>query len=315
MPRAPRRLLFFDSTRSAFRQIEEGHDLFWCAAVSLWNTRAQLAGWRAVAPDMSQEDLDARFSAGLDMSGSNVVTFMDARSWDEQVEEIARLRLMMLFSHVEGWLAAMALTLQVPAKQRRSWAAAMLLPKKYPAALAGLGTSAAMTDLYLASARHLYDLDAGITDAVLALRYFKELRNAIVHSGGRASAAVIQTQKDYEQSIATAPLWTHYQPPRYVPAQIGDEIEVDHHGVVGLTGLVQRCIVTFELAFLRTPAGEDAYLKRWKELFHKRGSLPADAGRRGRALASMQAKIGGPFPLTPVPSLEALLVKARLIAF
>ena len=145
----------FAATKDAFAQIERAHDLFWSAAVSMWNTRAQVVGLRMMAPDIEPSMLAARIAAGSGLQGSNVVSAAKRFTWEEELSEIALLRLIQLFAHYEGWLEELAGDVVRSSSKRRSWCKNMTFPFAFQTSLNALGASNAMRDLYASSKPHV----------------------------------------------------------------------------------------------------------------------------------------------------------------
>ena len=314
MGRAARQGLVFEATSTAFDEIEGAHDLFWCAAVSMWNTRAQVIGLQAMAPDLDQRSLASRVSAGSGLSGSNVVTATSRFSWDEQLHELALLRLIQLMAHYEGWLEAIADVL-VHQGRRFGWVKDMTHPASYRSAIGELGNGRAMSDLYAASPGHRYRIDPSLDAAVTCIRYFKVARNCAIHAGRRASGEMLNAQAAYELVLQNGDLAQIYRPPRHIPvAAVGEKLVVDHYGVVGLTGLVQRVIATIDAHLAMTSAGQDYYVYRWIAEHGRGRSLPGDSVKRTTKIRTLASKVG-PRPTADVPSLEQLLKREGLIRF
>ncbi|HMR94856.1 MAG TPA: hypothetical protein PKE05_04920 [Microthrixaceae bacterium] len=313
MGSASRNGLFFESTKQGFAQIEAAHDFFWCAAVAIWNTRADLAGLRHVAPDISQEDLASRFAAGSGLSGSNVVTSMDGQSWADQMDEIASLRLVVVFAHFEGWLEAVSGQLGLDLQRRRTWSGQMAVPNKWKSAVASLGTSEPLRQLVARSPMHGYDLQGQLHEAIVCLRYFKEVRNCVAHNGGGATQRLLDSQADYATVVSGGSLGSVYEPPVFRPVvSLGEPVAADHHGVVGFTGLLQRIMATLDSLLLQTAAAEQSYLEGWAEANGRRRQLPAGGDRRTATLRKLAGRVGPKPTAVPAP-LEALLKGAGAI--
>lgn len=299
MGRAARQGLFFQESKDAFAGLERSHDLFWGAAISVWNLRADVAGIRHIVPDIEQKDLAARFAAGSGINGSNVVTMIDRLTWEDQLEELAVLRLVTVFAHYEGWLEAVLERLGVSEKTRRNMVPQMTGPNERAKPLAKLGASTALGELVKDAPRHRYRVDSDLGAFLTCARYFKEVRNSVVHRGRRADKRLLEAQTDYERSISNGGLG-HYKAPLFVPISgVGERVSVDHHGVIGFTGVVYRLIATFDSMFLQTHPAEAIYVSRWKDESNPARSAPRTDPRRQQYLAKMARKVGPepkPFP-------------------
>lgn len=313
MGRATRQGLVFEPTADAFSEIEASHDLLWCAAISIWNTRAQVVGLRSMAPNIDQATLAARLAAGSGLVGSNAVTATDRYTWEHQLAELAMLRLLQVMAYYEGWLEAVASRL-LPASQVRSWIRRMTFATKYRGALQDLGVSRGMQALYKGSRPHNFRIDQALEPAIVCIRYFKEVRNAMVHTGRRATTGVLRTQAELDGAIKSGTLASAYRPPQYLPVtSIGERVIVTHHGAVGLTGLVQRVLATLDAQIAMTAFGETYYREKWVAKNRIR-ALPADPARRERQLGMLASRVG-PRPLGPIPEWEKLLKSAGVVRF
>lgn len=266
-----------------------------------------------LAPTIDQAALAARMSAGSGLQGTNVVTPTDRFSWDEQLSELALLRLLQVIAHFEGWLEAIGGSL-VKVNHLRSWLKDMTFPTSYGAAIASLGKSIGTSGLYAASKNHPYRIDPVLTDAVTCIRYFKEVRNCAIHRGRRASSAFLKAQADYEAVLHSGNLASVYRPPK--PVLLGEQdevVSVTHYAVIGVTGLIQRAIATLDGMLVRTAAGERYYLDRWRTVNPIR-ELPGQPKKRWELFQTMAGRIG-PRPMNPVPQLEAILKREGLLRF
>ena len=313
MGNAGRHGLLFEASGDTYSEIESTHDLLWCAAISMWNTRAQVVGLRSLAPNIDQPTLVSRLAAGSGLVGSNAVTATDRYSWDDQLSEVAMIRLLLIQAQFEGWLEGVA-THILPGRSQRAWVKAMTFPTTHAAALAGLGRSTAMENLFAASRPHAYRIDAALAPAIVCLRYFKEVRNAAIHSGRRANAALLEAQTEYDGVVSAGVLASAYRPPAMQRVSgLGDRVVVSHHGVIGLTGLVQRVIATLDARIAMSQAGEQYYLAKWARLNPFR-ELPGDSTKRARQLRNMAGRVG-PVPLSRVASWETMLKRSGLVRY
>lgn len=248
------------------------------------------------------------------MPGSNVVTATDRFEWEEQLGELALLRLIQLMAHFEGWLETLADVLVTP-RRRLGWVKDMTLPAKHAGAVAELGTSQPMTKLFAASKPHRYRIDGVLNDAIVCVRYFKEVRNCAIHTGRRASAKLLSAQSAYAAVVQAGGLASAYRPPSCSPvSSLGDRVSVSHHGIVGLTGLTQRAIATIDALCAMSAAGESYFLRQWVETHGRGEHLSGDLSRRTARISSMAGKLG-PRPSLSVPAFERLLKEQRLVNF
>jgi hypothetical protein len=145
----------------------------------------------------------------------------------------------------------------------------------------------------------------------VAYRYFKEVRNSLIHSGGFADVRVVHARNDLAAiPFSNLGLKEALQLPL---SAVGDRVNVGLRNVVGLSSIIHRLVVTLDAALAVSKSSERDFLNR----FAARNKNPdvlskTDAAKRVRHLKRMLGKAQVPRP-SALSGTEALLMSEGLI--
>ena len=97
-------------------------------------------------------------------------------------------------------------------------------------------------------------------DLLRAYRYFKEMRNTIMHGGGVASPSTV----DAYSAFVNIPISNLYfgKPPLAPMVAAGLPVKLELSDVVGLSNIVHRLIVTFDAALAVSTYAENDLVRR-----------------------------------------------------
>lgn len=248
------RLLFFRTSRSAYRQVSELFDFVWPTVVALWNLRWQVAGFDAAQNSATSEALRARFVAGSGVHGANLKRACIEMSWGEEQAQFAKFLLIDLFAIYEAWLSA---TLGVIGHSRREMEKDLQFPTKNTSGRAPEGISAALARLnadkspmlyatfYTRLCTHSKNSRHHLEGLLICYRCFKECRNSIVHNGGIADQRAADA---YTQYSALSPSTLPFHPtPTCAPVVKDSPVSLSLHGVVGFSDIILRLIATLAM--------------------------------------------------------------------
>lgn len=125
-----------------------------------------------------------------------------------------------------------------------------------------------MTGIYAAavqSDRYWISTDADALDALRLYRYFKEVRNALAHSDGRARprlATISQTAVGAASRLMGS---TTLRPSTVVLHDVGDPVDVNFELVRDAIALMQRLVFTVDAHILLSSRGRVQLVQRWKQ--------------------------------------------------
>jgi hypothetical protein len=284
---------------------------------ALWNTRWQVRGYIEAVPGATATDLEARFVLGSGIRGVNVKRTFLEQTWDEQRAEVARIVLINSVALYEGWLASVTRGFSGGA-----WADELQFHSKGVQGRKARGVRDALTGMTkqksptmaseltpLLRAQPQYH-EPELDDMLLIYRYFKEVRNALVHAGGLATAQLVKAHQDL-QKVTTKSARLKEIPEHYPPAA-GQPVEFSLRGVIGLTAVVLRLVMTIDAELSQTQVAEDEFVQRFRDRY---GTvvLPGGQPQRSRRVRLLTKNLGFPEPKS-VQKIDELLASEALTA-
>jgi hypothetical protein len=184
-------IIFFPPTRVATAQITELFDFVWPTAAALWNLRWQINGFLLEVPTSTPKQLHDRFVFGSAIHGTNLKKACVETSWEEQKHHMSGILLTNAFAIYEHWadeiLGCVGL---ISGKGKRLQFDDTPSRTGLPGTLRELCASESATikkafyPAYMTSPKYSLAL---IKNLLACYRFFKELRNAQVHNGGKAT--------------------------------------------------------------------------------------------------------------------------------
>jgi hypothetical protein len=239
-------------------------------------------------------------------------------SWDAQQEQFAKFVLFELCGLYEAWLEdvvprsvsgnvdSIVKALQFPTKpgKQRSFQKALR-------AVNANRSNVMKAEFFPVLKAHRKNSWNNIEDLLKAYRYFKEIRNAIIHFGGIADVRVVEAYKDLS-TVPPANLGlTEALTLRAL--SVGDKVTVGFKNVVGFSNIVHRLIVTMDAMLAVSKLAEKDLVDRFPHANKNPHALSkVDAQKRNRRLLNMLSKAHIPRPIRTT-QLEALLVSQKVI--
>jgi len=273
----------------------------------------QIADFSQCAPNFGTPH---RFVLGSGVRGVNVKRTFTEQSWDGHREELARITLVNTIALYEGWLAA--LSQSFPGGK---WANALQFPSKGVQGRKERGVRDALADMTKATssamqagftpvlrAQRAYRLKE-LDDLLLIYRYFKELRNALVHNGGVATQQLVDAHA--QMSGVTAKSAGLKKMPEHTPPVLGQVTPISLYGLIGFGAVVFHMVQTIDAELSQTKVAEREFLQRFKAKYRVRELTKAQP-KRSERVRSLSKNIGLPEPKS-VQKIDDLLVAEKLI--
>lgn len=185
---------FYNESKLALNQLTHAFKNVWPMAVGLWNLRCEVKGILNEKPDISNNDLDKKFSLGSDIKGVNLKSFCE-NSWSEQKEWIGWLLLNTLISTFEGYLTSLASIFSNMTIKN------MQFPNTIEQEIIKIvnHSSLIMHRTFYSVYKNKKDRDYDkIVNLMKCYRVFKELRNCLVHNGGIADKKLCDAYLVYQ---------------------------------------------------------------------------------------------------------------------
>jgi hypothetical protein len=300
-------------------RLAESHDFFAGSEVALWNLRWQMAGFNSIAKEVTQPMTSAKFADHLGHKGSNAYSLILQRSWDETEATLNQMRLLSVFSIYEAWAEEASQELNLSKTKQTRWDAfvqakrpdllsaprrsiePIIGPNYRP--MAGVAKRCRSNNIYMPSR---------LATLGLCYRAFKELRNAMAHAGGTATARTVTAVNNYHAALR---YWKGItkSSPAIKSLSLGDVVEVDDYSVVGLSEVLRIQIFTFDGMVSESRAAYDASITHFQSQIKTPMRLPANSSRREASFVRAWKTAALPAPLKANRLMENLIFRGILV--
>jgi hypothetical protein len=273
-------------------------------------------------PDISEKDLLGRFVEGSGIQGVNLRGSCIDTSWESQQEQFAKFLLFELCALYESWCELITEQLSLPTASKKNL--------QFPSGATPAGNTTGVGNvLTLISAHASSTFNSSfhpslttnrkyspnhLQELLVCYRYFKELRNALIHGSGSALSKLIAEESRY--AALTAANLGLSERPLFVPYSSSALPRLSLRGVVGFGEVVLKLVCTLDIELAATRFAEQDFRRRWKRENGSATSLVAalDAPRRNRRIGVLTRKLGLPTP-TVTPDFLAWLRSEGLIFY
>lgn len=312
--------LFFLTSKKAAARLTGVFDFVWPTATAIWNLRWQVKGLVSVEPKITEEALLGRFVTGSGIRGANLRRSCINTTWEEQQNEFSRFLLFEFCSLYEAWCEGCIDELCCPISNIKN----LQFPTTTDAngnAIKGVqkainsinknistGLKAALYPKLLSNKKNSL---THLENLLVCYRYFKELRNLLIHAGGSSSTLFIQAENNYK-TLTAASLGVS-EVPEIISFKSDETVKVSLRGVVGFGEIVLRLIATLDAELSQSRYAEMCFINRWKSTHQKNAILLAvDVNTRKNSINKLIRKLDLPKPILS-PSIEIWLKSIKLI--
>ncbi|MGW4948673.1 hypothetical protein [Streptomyces parvulus] len=291
--------MFFHESRSFAALNSQLFDFIHTSSAALWNLRWQVQGYVSVSPQASKQDLSDRFTSGSGIPAHNLRGTCIDTAWEDQLGQFAQIVATNLIAMYESWAEAVMIKfgnknlvkqVQFPSKGNYGRTQAGI---RDALATAGATTSSDMQRAFhpVYAAQRKYSLSH--LDALLALyRYHKEVRNAVMHGGGRANPITEQAWK-YAATLTAADIGSRISP---LTSKVtdGQMVTSDLREAIQLSDVLLRVVRTIDAELCVTGIAEQEFVTGWRanQSTRQLRDLPLDAARRAKRLEVLSRKAG-----------------------
>jgi hypothetical protein len=310
MPR-PSAYLFYPCSRSAEDQLNALFDFVWPTAIAMWNLRWQLKGFIAEHPDATHLEISQRFISSQRINPPHKLNWANlsesqAGAWEDQTRQLARIVLINAFAVYEAFLEDLCKEVGLSGYENEHLQFPVSAPKvdrsgshSYQDVLSSLALTPSpiiTSELYPGLVGGRNNNLANLEPMMVCYRCFKEMRNAVIHGGGKVSSVY---RRDAINTFvhACSPLQlgiSHMTPPQVVA--IGDMVQLELPFVVAFTAVLRKLIATLDAEFAKHLRAEDSLVEQWRAIFEPNVLLKLDIGRRHRQLRNRLHTMGLPEP-------------------
>lgn len=260
---------FFQCTNDLHNEIIDLQDFILPAATALWNFRKtinhEFSEDLLVTPDYLANKYN---TAPLTRGSTNLIIPFRETSWENQREKLAEISLVNIIALYEIWCENICSLFQKPD---------MAIKLQFPSpASESNGVKFAIKDLQSGGSSIIdshvkpslqqskkYSLST-INNLLICFRYFKELRNCLMHRGRTCDGKLWGAQSAFVP-VANQNLLGMDFVPEYFPAQQGNSVRLSFHGILGFTDVILRIATTIDAELSASPEGEINLLNRMRE--------------------------------------------------
>jgi hypothetical protein len=225
----------------------------------MWNLRWQVQGFLANAPHSSSEDLAARFARGSGINAGSIKRATVDATWERQLEQFAYVILVNAIAAFEDFTAGIGRIAAHGQTAQRQIAEALQFPaspnpqernsRTYAISQMG-GQAADLVDAFVydkaVARRHA---GPNIDNLLICYRYFKEVRNAFAHNGGKANQRTIDSYNRFVAIASKQALVTNEVPQTTAVVALGDPVNLSLRGAIGFTDILLKIIATYDIEF------------------------------------------------------------------
>ena len=318
------RRVFFPCTVSTADSLTDVFDFLWPTAAAIWNLRWQVRGLIDASPNIDQETLLGRFVNGSGIHGVNLRRACVELTWEQQQHRLAEVLLTSAFALFESWCEQVLEVLHLATNKNIKGLQFPTQKDATGAVTAGVGSvlntahhsesQMIVTSIYPELTRHPKHSLPHLESHLLCYHYFKELRNCLIHKGGIADHKCIDAYAAFSP-VATPAALGMRECPQHVPPTLNNPVGLSLRGVVGMTEVVLRLVVTLDSQFARNRRAETVFLTAWQQVYATKPKpmLPAGADQKRKRMRHLVRKIGL-HTTDNMADLEAFLRSHSLVA-
>ena len=298
---------YFESTRETLKSLTDTFDFLWPTTAAMWNLRWQVQGLVGAYPQITDKELQGRFVAGTGISGANLKRSCIDQSWERQQQRFAEILLTSTFALYESWCDQILSSL---GHSNSEWSKRLQFPTEYDSGgtIPKRGVGKLLPDLlthrspFLSAA--FYPKFASrpkcdrmkIESYLQCYRYFKEVRNCLMHNGGLADKKLLDAATSFAKCANTTSLGTK-EVPEHASATLDAPISLSLRGVVGFSDIVTRLMLTLDAELMQAEKAEDECVKLWRRRFDdEKIGLPSNAVAKANKVNRLAKKLGLPLP-------------------
>lgn len=300
---------FFESSKFFEAQITDIYDHLWQTVAALKMLRWQVRGYYEYYDEMynnftsiSNSDLSGKFVDRLDKTcRPNLYRVCIGSNWGQTEDHLAKDLLINLFARYEAWLENILRELGESTQPSiQSYSKKLQFPNKAGSAITNLcsGKDITLTNsFYNVYKIRCKDCDiAHLVNYLNVYRYFKELRNSIVHSGEITTDKIISAYKGIV-SLTARDLDTAEVPTTFKPIKDG-HIEISLRGVVGFSQILLKLVSVLDAELIQATNAKQYFIKKLRTYNGKPNFVKK--GNEERKIKSICSKANFLCPQQPI---------------
>lgn len=302
---------FFLITQDALDNITNTFNTVWPISVGLWNLRCQVNGVKHEYPTITEAQLAAKFSTGSGIHGVNYKHAFFESTWEKQQEDFAWILLNSTIPVFEGWLESLQSTVFEDMNIKKMQFPVQAINETHR--LCANKSQMLSNCLYPVYAAKRNRSIGKIDNLLLCYRYFKELRNCYMHNGKKADSKLVDAYTNYI-AIAVPHNFDVTECPASHPVIEGESITISLRGVVGLSAILFKIILTLDNELMVAIAAEEKeFIPRWNSKHVPIKTLKPDVSDSEHQVARYVNQCGFPRP-TDLSAMRSYLISKRLVS-
>jgi hypothetical protein len=309
---------FFSASQSVDNNLGKTFSFIWASYAGLRELWWQVRGFNANFPSLHISDIEKKFFSGLPLPGGVdlKLLFIDS-DWEQHEEEFSKWILFDACTLYEGWAEKICSQVFSPSHAEKC-SKQIQFPNGINAKGNPTGFNLAVqlanqncstfikTQFFPSLATGKFNKWRQIQEYLFGYRYFKECRNAFIHSDGIVTSEVMSAYTQFSNALIASP--TLFRHSFSLPAQVlGKKIKLNVKDVILFTRLIKSLIATFDAALCISINCEFILEQRLRSLAsinNKWQSLPIDKTKREQRIHRMLSvsKIPEPVNISLVDS-------------
>lgn len=259
---------FFECSNNLHNEIVGLNDFALPMCTALWNFRQTVAGEITKSQNIKAEELSKKYNTAPGARGTpNLLTAFRDMTWSDHLHNISELYLIGIISIYEYWCeeitdilgrSDLAIKLQFPTNPTATNGVRHAINE-----LTKSQSTAICSTIYPSIINSKKYSLASLDNLLLCFRYFKELRNSLLHRGKLCDGKLWGAQSAFAPVANNTSLGMDFTP-RHSIVKIGDPVQLDLHGVLGFTEVILRIVTTLDSELSRSKSAETHLLQRLK---------------------------------------------------
>lgn len=294
---------FFNSSKMFDAQITDIFDYLWPTITALKNLRWQVNGYYHLSGAKENVKLTEKFVEEDDVTNRpNLYRICIDEKWEDQEFNVTKSLLVNLIACYEEWCEMILNELNISQSQISRKSKDLQFPGTCRTTITQLCTpqsgalSVAFHNTY-ATANNDSNL-AHLENYLWVYRYFKECRNALLHSTGTIDAKVAQAYSQIQ--LLSANDIDVQEFPQFFGGTIGDPLQVSLRGVVGFAQILRKIVSVVDVELINSSRAENSFANNIRQNMNCRHYGKANIGCEIKEARKIAVKH---FFLSPVPDL------------
>lgn len=297
-----------EETVYALQEVGKLYHFVWPSIVGLKNYKNQVEEYVKNNPEVSEKELNNIFAKGFEFNGIDFHKAIINKTWEKHLEEFAVVLLTNAFAVYEGWISETCEIIGFHGYRNPYNRKFIKYEKAFQFPSCGNdGIGRALNDLNNPSCNAMIDAFyentknntkysiSNIENHLICYRCFKELRNSIIHNRGICDQKLFDSYIAY-QRIATNSLLGVKEVPRVNSVILNQSIKLDIRGVVGLTDVIIKMIITIDAEISKSEFGLRYFKDKWITIGETGRTMKKDEEKRKNQFRRYIQRMG--FPVT-----------------